>query len=377
MRAARFPVPKLGKPTERPSDYSDIDIETSPNKIRNVTTVDELAMVAHNEAEWKVLRDLDLEISQISNAIRRSVFMRCTIRGAPVASFENCSFHACDISNMSIATAGNCRFYRCNAARANFYGQLTSSHFQACNLSESNFRFAEVRNVLIDECLVTGMVLDNSKVHGLKLKRPIGAETLVGIPRSLSPEDDSIDEPELDLIDRLMTWDRLRFVRTLKLFAVSYTAIIFTPLILLFIEIWNYSLSLGQAALKELDHGDSLYKILNRVIHGIPNLSVPGNTALFFVGSCLLALASTLFVLACPARVREFGPQQWQDEIRGSPLSYMPYTWSRKVLRVLVWLLLIAGGALAGSVVLLKVGQAVAFLLEHGTFLSADAGLAP
>jgi hypothetical protein len=55
----------------------------------------------------------------------------------------------------------------------------------------------------------------------------------------------------------------------------------------------------------------------------------------------------------------------------------MPYTWSRKVLRVLVWLLLIAGGALAGSVVLLKVGQAVAFLLEHGTFLSADAGLAP
>jgi hypothetical protein len=161
------------------------------------------------------------------------------------------------------------------------------------------------------------MVLDNSKVHGLKLKRPIGAETLVGIPRSLSPEDDSIDEPELDLIDRLMTWDRLRFVRTLKLFAVSYTAIIFTPLILLFIEIWNYSLSLGQAALKELDHGDSLYKILNRVIHGIPNLSVPGNTALFFVGSCLLALASTLFVLACPARVREFGPQQWQDEIRG------------------------------------------------------------
>lgn len=233
-------------------------------------------------------------------------------------------------------------------------------------MTGANFSLADVNKVLLEDCLISGLVLENSRISGLSIKHPIGAESLVGIPRTLSPEDDRLESPELHIIDSLMGWDKLRFVRTLKLFAVSYTAMIFTPLILICIVIWNDAVLLGRTAIDQANSTEPYYKAFKHFIDGVPVLSAPENTTLFFAGSCMLAAASTLFVLACPARVREFSAQKWLDEVRGSPISYFPYTWSRALARVLVWALLLAGGALAGWVILSKIGKAVAFVWSHG-----------
>ena len=99
-------------------------------------------------------------------------------------------------------------------------------------------------------------------------------------------------------------------------------------------------------------------------LHELP---IPTRSLILFGSTVLLAVASTIYTLACPSRIKEFTKDVWRDQLERPLLHYWPFAWQYRTLRLICWVCYIAGGIGALYVLAVKVGNAGVYIWQNTT----------
>ena len=171
--------------------------------------------------------------------------------------------------------------------------------------------------------------------------------------------DDAIERITLPWRTRHTSWTSLRTFGKLPFFGVSYTGLAGIPTLMFLISVYNDQIE----HLKSLgDRSGEPGVLLTAHLHPIAVPSLTLDLLLFFV---LLAVASTIFAMACPSRIKEFSYERWVDEFRRPGIQYLPlgwrYPWARAICGVCYPI-----GAFGTAVVLLwKLLGAAIYIAQH------------
>jgi hypothetical protein len=92
---------------------------------------------------------------------------------------------------------------------------------------------------------------------------------------------------------------------------------------------------------------------------------LPTDASLMLGATVLLALASTIYALACPSRVKEFSRDQWCDQLGHSTFTYWPLSWKLRWARFVSALFYFAGGLGAIWVIGRKVWHVAQFIWRY------------
>jgi uncharacterized protein YjbI with pentapeptide repeats len=131
--------------------------------------------------------------------------------------------------------------------------------------------------------------------------------------------------------ERYLDWERIRIAGRLPLFGVPYAGLIVIPAYVYFLEIYNQNI---QAARTWISTNASLNGISDQAAKAILNhlniQPIPESFFLLFVSTIALAIAATIYGVACPSRIKEFSRNQWCDELGHSLVHYWPEAWKQR-----------------------------------------------
>jgi hypothetical protein len=171
--------------------------------------------------------------------------------------------------------------------------------------------------------------------------------------------------------ERWFDWETLRGFGRLPLFGVSYTALILIPLLLFVLAFWNDKVEVAHGAdkvAKTADPKSEAAALAKTVKERLQPQPIPSQSMVFLVSVILLAVASTIYTVACPSRVKEFSKDQWCDEFGRTLLHYWPLSWRHRLLRIVCGVCYVAGGVGAVWVIGSKVIRAGIYIAQHSTF---------
>jgi hypothetical protein len=114
--------------------------------------------------------------------------------------------------------------------------------------------------------------------------------------------------------------------------------------------------------------GTTDYHIAQTVLQRLHPLPVPGLSVLLLASTLFLAVASTIYAIACPSRVKEFSRDQWTYQLGLSVVHYMADAWRRRIARLAALACYIVGGTGAAIVLGSKLLSVATFLLTTKTW---------
>jgi hypothetical protein len=319
-------------------------------------------------------------------------------KGFGKAYFERCTFINCSFRGKLKVGFANCRFVDCNFIKGSPEEQIDEQNlrFSWCELNgrvygrEGAFSFVRLKSSQFSNCRLSRMQFSHTvEFEETRFHRTHGLPSCTGLEHDLLDAD--LRATPLGFADRIAPWERLRTFGRLPLFATSLSALVAIPVAFYIIALYNDQLLRLQeradqllrlhdrAAQGGLARDTGLFarveEILTRVeemvkgllaaLHPIP---VPSLSFWLLFSTVLLAIASTLFALLCPSRVREFSLDRWTDELRQSAIQYLPISWSRRWARIVAAPFYLVGGCGTAIILLIKVWNAGRFIVKNSAF---------
>jgi len=163
-----------------------------------------------------------------------------------------------------------------------------------------------------------------------------------------------------------LDWERLRAAGRLPLFGVSYTALLLIPPFFFGLGLYNDKIVLLREWAKRIERQNGEHQALAALIlerlHTIP---LPADALLTLGATVLLALASTLYAIACPSRIKEFSRDQWCDQLGHSTFTYWPLAWRFRWIRVATAAFYLVGGLGAMWVISRKMWHVALFIWRY------------
>jgi uncharacterized protein YjbI with pentapeptide repeats len=302
-------------------------------------------------------------------AINSDILRKAKITGA--------SLNGIDLRDMDF-TDSSCEFGRLNLQnsnlqRANFSGaklvewafdnsQLQGANFRGADLSRAGLHAANLTNADL-----TGAVLRRTSLRNTILDRANIADadffeaTLTEASASdmkgaysarnlLSTKVDSellyFSDIERSWPERWLDWERIRIVGRLPVFGASYAALATIPFYIYALGIYNEKISAIRAWLEHASEdtngiSKSTAAAVLAHLHGEP---IPDRFLVLFISTICLAIAATIYALACPSPVKEFTRDRWCDELGKPLIHYWPEAWKRRHLRLPCAALYAVGG---------------------------------
>jgi len=176
--------------------------------------------------------------------------------------------------------------------------------------------------------------------------------------------------------ERWGDWEMLRRFGRLPLFGASYAVLILIPLMMYALAFYNdrvdYARQWGEAVEERMgeageDSPGVAVRTLAGYAKGLKHQPIPSQSLLLLVSSVLLAVASTIYALFCPSRIKEFSRDQWCDQLGRPLIHYWPISWRYRGLRLTCAGCYILGGAGCLWVLFFKVCRAGWYILQHST----------
>ncbi|AWM40279.1 Secreted effector protein pipB2 [Gemmata obscuriglobus] len=239
---------------------------------------------------------------------------------------------------------------------------LVAASFSFAVIPGANFVDAKLQQTIFENVVMTGA--DVSKANFFEAKLTDGIWSRVkGAPQSLHldkthPESNAqyFDHCDINWRERWCSWERLRTFGRLPLFSASWTGFAF-------VASYVYIIAWHNEQVKKLADSPSPRGVW--VSHYVHELPLPSQTLLLFTSTILLAVASTIYSIWCPARIREFSQEKWCDELKRSLLHYWPLAWKTPTLRVICGTLYVTGAACAIWVIAAKIWTTGTYIIKN------------
>jgi uncharacterized protein YjbI with pentapeptide repeats len=294
---------------------------------------------------------------------------------------------SCDLTqtNFSNAMLSDANFSRAKLERAN----LSSANLENVNLYDANLTgtvfsgaslvSANLRRAKLIRANITQANLNKADIHGADFYEATLDSASMELVRGASSARNLLTtrinqdvvyfrDVERSWTERFLDWERIRVVGRLPLFGASYTGLIIIPVYVYLLGIYNEKL---EAAGTWIAHTAGTASglpssVANAVLAHLHPERVPRDFFVLFISTIFLAVASTIYIAACPSRIKEFSRDQWCDELGRSLVHYWPEAWKFPLLRLTSATLYVVGG-LGASYVLLKKLWRVAVILYHSS----------
>lgn len=165
--------------------------------------------------------------------------------------------------------------------------------------------------------------------------------------------------------ERLLDWERIRLAGRLPLFGASYAGLIVIPTYVYILEIYNQNIEAARMWISAHTVSNNLStEMTEKILAHLHTEHIPDSLFLLFISTIALAIAATIYAIACPSRVKEFSRDQWCDQFGHSLVHYWPEAWKTRWLRLVCAFLYVTGGIGAGYVLVQKLYY-VGMLLYH------------
>ncbi len=142
----------------------------------------------------------------------------------------------------------------------------------------------------------------------------------------------------------------------MPLFGLSYSVLTLIPAYIYLLAWYNSQVE----KLHELPTTGDL-----SILQHLHKLPLPSRSLILLISTILLAVASTLYTLFCPSRIREFTKDVWCDQLNRSLLNYWPLAWQHRHLRAVSGFCYLVGGVGALSILIEKLGNAAVYIWKH------------
>lgn len=276
--------------------------------------------------------------------------------------FRRVSFKGCDLSGASLRDA-NCT-ESCFDDASLEEASLNHAALNGCSFKRSQLRGASLEAARLDHADLSGASLLESQVDAASFNK------VAGLPSSLHLETVKIlgQPPKyletviIPLVDRLVSWDRLRVVGKLPLFGVSYSALVLMPFLFYLLELFNNRVNQMRSAAASIEPNGASGHLARALVDHLHSEPVPRLSFVLFLCTIVLAIGATIYAALCPARIKEFSKGQWQDQLGRSLILYLPFSWKYRWARIACAACYAVGGAGALFVLLTKIVGALIYL---------------
>lgn len=316
---------------------------------------------------------------------------------AEVANLKGVVFEGCQLAGLNFAAKdlAACNFNHCNLTATNFSkAALREARFENATLTRTSFVGANLHQASFSDAKLVEVDLTRAELHRARLagstwlkvrirdadftEADLSRASMVEVidaHRARGLEHTKVDHAlryfdsaRRGAIDRYCDWEKLRTVGKLPLFGASYAALVLIPISFYLLDIYNQHIvatvrAWGMAL--ETSTDDRLSQLAPSFLAHIHQLPIPSQSLLLLVATILLALASTIYVLGCPARIKEFSREQWCHELRHELVHYWPFAWRHRFWRVVCGVSYVIGGTLVLWILATKLWRAGAFIVRN------------
>jgi uncharacterized protein YjbI with pentapeptide repeats len=243
------------------------------------------------------------------------------------------SIFAADFANTDLTDAN---FRKCYFKHVNFEG---------ANWERCNFEYAE-----FEEGNLSGLK-NADRAKNLHTVRATGFRQ-------------NLEFSEISWLNRRFNWEWVRTFGRLPLFTASTTALILLPIFFYFLDAYNRYVDYMQTAITANGNNSSIVSEFAK----LPHLPMPSLSLISFVSAILLLFASSIYLLACPQRVKQFGKVEWCDQLGRSLTEYLPSAWRHPKWRAICIVLYVLGGGLAAYVITVKLSKTLLYVWNATEF---------
>lgn len=272
------------------------------------------------------------------------IFLRASFDNAHLVLNQLVSFH-------------DCTFRRCTFR----FDNSTRSEFLTSRLIDCRFSYSHHGYVFIRNCYFDGVSFDGgTNFVELRMESVRGLETSLGLEGIEMRDPYRARNLEYDLAAsffpifyRKFSWATLRGFGSLPFFGLSYGGTALILFLLSFID--HYNAQIGRLKAK-VDSGDTIGALQNFVDRLTP-LSLNWEMPTLLGGAVLLMIASTIYALKCPSRIKEFSLERWTKELGKSAINYVPLTWRDPGWRWFCGICFLAGSFATATVLFMRLAE--------------------
>ena len=279
------------------------------------------------------------------------------------ARFKRCTFRKVVLKNLKTCMFENCEFKYCNSEDG-----IENVHLKDCSLFRPEFASITLKNIDIRNTEFIEATFNSSSFHEVSLRSVRGLDTswrLYDVHVEPGPAhawqielDGQIEGLQLSRLNRIASWTRLRTFGELPFFGGSYVGLVSIPTVMLLISVFNDQVERFNEWGEHV--GGPAFAVAH--LHPIP---VPPLNLLLLLSLLLLAIASTVYAVVCPSRIKEFSYARWIDEFRRPGLQYLPLGWENPWARLSCAICYPLGAAGSAFVLLWKVATAALYIFRH------------
>ena len=175
-------------------------------------------------------------------------------------------------------------------------------------------------------------------------------------------------------LNEYLDWERFRAIGRLPLFGLSYTALILIPIVFFLLAFYNaHVVQLRQLADTIATSWDTttpafIQQAAAFIVQHLHPHPIPSQSFLLLLSTLCIGIASTLYTVFCPSRIKEFSRDQWCDQHKNYLIHYWPYAWRRPLIRVACAIFHFLGGAGITWVIGTKVYRTAVFIWDNSAF---------
>ena len=286
--------------------------------------------------------------------LRRSQFSRTELS---CAQFEG--------ANLSDSVIGQSTFKACDFRGASLGGPnmfIEETRFVGgCAFRGATFSGAIFRKVDLQECDFRRASFDRTSFEkGVEVDYAVfsGARGMHGRYGPRLEDIRGAERARYSFKGDICSWSRVRTVGTIRLFSVSYLAIILIWLYVRAVEWFNAQLVAFQAE-HELA---AQFPILSQ----LKPLPIPSDLVYLLSAIILLAVGATTYTFWCPSIITENTETRWKNELNREVFEYRIHAWRFPLVRWISGLCYIVGGSWVVLQLSVKVWHVLKFLFGEG-----------
>jgi uncharacterized protein YjbI with pentapeptide repeats len=320
-------------------------------------------------------------------AFERLDLSQADLRGANLGQADLTKANL-DRADLTRATLIGTNLTKANLTRANLQqADLSIANLQTATLREANLEQADLyaatlRTADLTQANLTEVNLTEANIQHANLRQANLAKATLNHLEA-APQARHLDTVELSGGDayhfdtclqtwggwseRWLNWERLRLLGRLPLLGASYTALLFMLIVFAGLAFYNDKVALLRAwatyVVPTPEH--PLHRFALLVAERLQPQPIPRLSLVLLLSTVLLAIASTLYTLCCPSRIKEFSREQWCDQLGRSLLHYWPLAWKYRWIRLICAACYVLGGVGVLWVIGAKVWATGVFIVKH------------